>query len=432
MVAPVLVRDVLDRLLAPVILEVHVDVRHLFALDVEEALEHQPVVQRVEVGDAEAVERQRRRCAAPHPEDDPLPPREVRDVPDHEEVVGVLRLRYDVQLVLQPLLRRVRRPVRVALAEALPAQLAQVGVRVFVIGGPVTRQAQRREIELHVRHIRYRLRVRHGLRQIGEQFQHLVGALQVVRRVGELEAVLVPDVGTRADAEQHVVDTGVALLNVVHVVRRDDGDVQLLPEPQQPVVQRSKEVEVLVPLHLQVEGGEHRLVPPGQLLRSLVVAVYQGNRYLGARAAREDDQAVGMLLQQIVVYARLVVEALQVCSGGQLHQVPVALIVLCEDREVVVVLALAARGAVRPLPVRNVQLAPDDRLDARFLASGVEVHHPVHRAVVGEAEGRHAQFFGTAHHRRYPAQAVEQAVLRVDVKMSERHRCNTPGQVGPL
>ena len=341
MIVPVLIGDVLDRLLTPVILEIHVDVRHLFPFDVEEALEHQPVVQRVEFGDTQAVQRERRRSAAPHPENDVLPPREVRDVPHHQEVVGVLRLRYDIELVLEPLLRGIWSPARVAVAEPLPAQLAQVGVRVFVFRCPVTRQAQRREVELHVRHISDRLGVRHGLRQVGEQFRHLLVGLQVVRRVGELEAFLVPDVGTRPYAKQHVVDVGVALLHVVQIVRRNEGDVQVLAQAQQSLVQRSEEVEVLVPLHLQVEGREHGLVPPGQLLRSLVVAVYQSDRYLGAGATREDNQPVGVLFEEFVVNTRLVVETLQVRLGGQLHQVPVALVVLRENREMMIVLALA-------------------------------------------------------------------------------------------
>ena len=188
------------------------------------------------------------------------------------------------------------------------------------------------------------------------------------------------------------MDAGVALLDVVQVVRRNDGDVQILAEAQQPVVQRFEEVEVLVPLHLQVEGGEHGLVPPGQLLRSLVVAIYQRNRYLGTGAAGEDDQTVCVLFEQLVVHARLVIEALQVRFGGQLHQVPVTLVVLRQDREVMVVLTLAARVAVRPFAIGDVQLAPDHRLDACLPARRVEVHDAVHGAVVRQAKGGHAQF----------------------------------------
>ena len=58
--------DVLDHLAAPMVVEVDVDVRHRHALGIQEALEDEPVPQRVDVGDPERVgdERPGRRAAA--------------------------------------------------------------------------------------------------------------------------------------------------------------------------------------------------------------------------------------------------------------------------------------------------------------------------------------------------------------------------------
>ena len=65
-VLAVLLGDVADHLAAPALVEVHVDVGHRDALGVEEPLEDQLVLDRVEVGDAQDVgdERARRRPAA--------------------------------------------------------------------------------------------------------------------------------------------------------------------------------------------------------------------------------------------------------------------------------------------------------------------------------------------------------------------------------
>ena len=87
-VAAVAVDDVAQDFVPPVVLEVHVDVRHFLALQVEEALEHQFVPHGVDVGDAQAVQGHAGRRAAPHPEQDALPPHEGNDVPHHQEVVG--------------------------------------------------------------------------------------------------------------------------------------------------------------------------------------------------------------------------------------------------------------------------------------------------------------------------------------------------------
>ena len=52
-VAAVFLYDVVDDLLPPIILEVHVDVRHLVPLDVQEPLEDHSVLERIDVCDAQ-------------------------------------------------------------------------------------------------------------------------------------------------------------------------------------------------------------------------------------------------------------------------------------------------------------------------------------------------------------------------------------------
>src|SRR5690606_16721176 len=72
--AAVLGVDVLDDLLAPLVLEVDVDVRRLGALGGDEALEQEMESYRVDLGDAEAVaDRRVRGRAAPLAEDAALP-----------------------------------------------------------------------------------------------------------------------------------------------------------------------------------------------------------------------------------------------------------------------------------------------------------------------------------------------------------------------
>ena len=133
-----------DHLIAAVVGKVEVDVRHLPPLNVQEALEDEVVRHRVDVRHPQRVERQRGRRRAPHPHGDALPPGEVRDLLDHEEVVREARLPQHVELVVEALLqlRRERsRPRR----QPLPAELPQVGV----IGDAIRRHrlGQERPVE---------------------------------------------------------------------------------------------------------------------------------------------------------------------------------------------------------------------------------------------------------------------------------------------
>ena len=73
--------------------EVDVHVRHRLAAGVEEALEEQVVADRVDVGDLQAVGRERpSRRAAAGPDLDAVRLREVDEVPDDQEVVGEAHL----------------------------------------------------------------------------------------------------------------------------------------------------------------------------------------------------------------------------------------------------------------------------------------------------------------------------------------------------
>ena len=74
--------------------EVDVDVRHRDALGIQEALEEQVELHRVDVRDLQAVgdERSRRR-SAPGPDRDPVLAREPDEVPHDQEVAGESHLR---------------------------------------------------------------------------------------------------------------------------------------------------------------------------------------------------------------------------------------------------------------------------------------------------------------------------------------------------
>ncbi len=87
--AAVLPRDVLDDLAAPPLAEVDVDVGQRHALGVEEALEDEVEVDRIDVGDAQAVgdEAAGRRAAA-RADRNALLARVADEVPDDQEVPG--------------------------------------------------------------------------------------------------------------------------------------------------------------------------------------------------------------------------------------------------------------------------------------------------------------------------------------------------------
>ena len=96
MVPTVLGDDVVEHFHTSIVLEVHVDIRHLLALYVQEALEDDVVYERVDVCNAQGIEDKAAGRTAPHGEGNVVFTDKPGDVPYHQEVVVVASLPDDV------------------------------------------------------------------------------------------------------------------------------------------------------------------------------------------------------------------------------------------------------------------------------------------------------------------------------------------------
>ena len=214
MLPPIFGNDVADYLLASVILEVHVDVRHLLAFQIQETLEDQSERERVDVGHAEAVQDQTCRGAAPDGEKDVVLADEAGYVPDHQEVVIEVGLPDDFKLIPQTVLLAVT-GVRDSLAQALPAYVGQVLERCDTLWDLVLRQSELAEVYVQVALVGDYLGVGYRFRQILEELFHLFWTLQIVRSLLHTKALAILDIGVGVNADQDVLETRVLLEDVV-------------------------------------------------------------------------------------------------------------------------------------------------------------------------------------------------------------------------
>ena len=153
-----------------------------------------------------------------------------------------------------------------------------------------------------------------------------------------------------------------------------------------------------VVLHLQVEA-----VRPEQLAVVLrarpglgVLAVEDGRRDVTGQAGAQRDQSLVVAFQQLVVDARLVIEAFGVSQGAEREEVRVPGEVAGQEHEVVVAHALLGSRLLQARAGRHVDFRPEDGLDALRPALLVEGKRPEHVAVIGEGEGGHPQAFARA------------------------------------
>ena len=260
--AAVALVDVLDDLLAPPRLDVHVDVGRPVTRRGEEALEQQPEVDGVDVGDAERVTDGRvgRRAAALAV--DVESPAHLRDVPHHEEVAGEAQLADHRQLVLD-LLPRARHPLGpgrpVARQRALGHQLAQVALLVHPFGDGEVGQPGRHQAQVEGA----------GAPELGGALDHagpageapglLGGGAQAGRRGRGQPALQLGQRASRPHRGERGGEPEAGRRGVVHVVGGHGVDAPLDGQAGQRVVARRVERVPVVPQLQRDVGAPERL-----------------------------------------------------------------------------------------------------------------------------------------------------------------------------
>ena len=219
----VLAVDVLDDLLAAVVLEVHVDVGHFVALGGDEALEEQVDAVRVDRGDLQAVAHRRVGGRAASLAQDVHAAGGPDDVGDGEEIRGVLQFTDERQLVFEGRPHPGGDAPGIAPGRALPGQNLQLplGRAAFAdhLLGVLVAQLSEREAaafgDLH--------RIGQGTGMIAEEGGHLRGGLEMAFRVGREAPSGGVDGAALADAGEQVVEPAPLRDVLVHVAGRDHG-----------------------------------------------------------------------------------------------------------------------------------------------------------------------------------------------------------------
>ena len=218
----VLAHGVPQHLAAPAHVEVHVDVGHLLARRVQEALEHQPILDRVHADDAQAVRHDRAgRAAATRAAAHTVRFRVRDQIGDDQEIRGEPHGRDRRQLELDPLTHLVGERVAVSRRSALIRQATQV--RVDALTGRRLEDGQ--PLDAHLQRDVASLGDLEGgvtrVRVVTEQRAHLLGRLQEELFGVEFEAARLVDRRAGLDAQQDIVNGRVSLVRVVEIVRRE-------------------------------------------------------------------------------------------------------------------------------------------------------------------------------------------------------------------
>ncbi len=400
-VATVALVDVLDDLLAPLVLEVDVDVGRLAPLRGEEALEEQPHANRVDGGDAEhEADGRVGRAAAPLAED-PAGTREADQVPDGEEVALVPELLDEVDLPGELPLHVGGHSPAIPGASTLANQTAEQvdsahpripfpGPFSFPFPGRGALGEDRRQGMLPADllepegapggDLRGRLQ---PLREVGPQARHLLGPLHRALGVGEEAAPHLVEAGSEPDAGEDVLQglaPPVVGMDVVHHRHAD-------PEPPSHAANR----------------GDSRLLAGGPVARhrqreALAEGLLEPGRRVGVGAAVEGEEAASPLGHRQEGKPDRGSRPSLVGLGEQATEPGVALAIHGEQRH------LRGAGAEAVADHRGA----DDEWKPALASPGVGANHAVEAVAIGKRQRLEPQVGGAVHQLLRVARALQE------------------------
>ncbi len=312
---------------------------------------------------------------------------------------------------------------RVAAEQCLREQMPQITFACKMLRRIEHRIVQRLEIEFDIALLGDFQRVRDGFGNLREARLHFLGATQIklFRHVTRAHAIRIAQQILCADAHQTIVRVRVTFLNVVNVIRCDAFQPEFLrPRNQMLVHFRLLGDAVILEFEIKILRPERLLEPIHRIPRLRQLVLHDRLRNLAGETTGQRDQSLFALRENFFVNARLVVIALQMRGRGEFNEILVANFVLRQQDEMVVnVLAASGRFLFQSRPRRDVNLAPDDRLDA-FLARFLpKIHDPMHRPVIGDGERGQFQVARLLDEFVQPARAIEQRILGVQMQMDE-------------
>ena len=210
--------DVLDDLLAPLVLEIHVDIGRLAAFRGNEPLEQQIDLRRIDGRDVQAVAHGGIGRRTTPLAEDVVADGIAHDVMHRQEIPRVVELRDDAQLLLDGFADMRRNAIGIAHRSALPGQVGQMFVR---------RQARRdRFVRIFIGQFLQRkaaapddlLRAQHSVGMVAEQPRHLLRGFQVTLGIGLQGKARLVDAAAETNAGHHVLQRTPIGQVVEHVV----------------------------------------------------------------------------------------------------------------------------------------------------------------------------------------------------------------------
>ncbi len=414
---------VLDHLVPAPDAKVDVDVGQADPVGVQKALEQQPPLEGVHLGDPQRVGHQGAGGRTPaRAHRDPLLPGIADEVRHDQKVGSQAHPANHRELIGQALLHlRGQRGAEPLLCPS-PGQMLQILLR----GGEPLRHREGGQKLLAKGE--FKLTTLGHLQGAVHRPGHFPEPGPEFRFAQEVVAIPVEGPGIRPlqafpplDVDQHLVGLPVLRGQVMHVRGGHRGEGELPGEPELGGDEPPAPLQAVV-LEFQVKPPREDLgQAPGRLPGLPLLSLEEEPLHFPRLTGRQGHQSLRVPLQKLQVHPGFVVKPLGVSPVHQGQEVLPPHLVLRQHHQVVVI-GLSGLGFLQPAGAGgNVEFAAQDRLEPRLPGCPVELHRSGEYPVVGERQGGQALCLGPGHQFRDPASGIQERVLGVNMKVHEGH-----------
>jgi len=259
-----------------------------------------------------------------------------------------------------------------------------------------------------------------GFRTSLKQTFHFIRRAKIELVRAEPHAVLVFEGFAGLDTQQDFVRLRIFTVYVVAVIRGDKRDGKFAAQFNERLIDDGLFRQAIFhDFKEKILGSEDLPVFSGRLPGGILVSPQEKTGNFAMQTSAQTDQSLMMLLQNLFINPGLIVESLKVAGRGQLHEILVPLHVFNENDQMSGRFTGMMAVFIEPTLRCDIKFAADNGLDPILVGPLIKADGSEHVAVIGHRNGRHLVFPGLFQQIVKADGTVQQAVLRMDVKMNK-------------
>ena len=262
------------------------------------------------------------------------------------------------------------------------------------------------ELEFHMTALGDLGRILKGFVQIAEYGAHLLLTFEV--EFFGLEAhFFILDGAVGLDTQKDIMQVAVLFADIMAVIGDDQTRADGFRDLFELVIQLFL---LLDPVILQFDKviflTEHTLIIPRLFQRAVIIVGEDTLRHLTRHTGGQTDQALVVLLEQLIVHTGLVIKAVGERERYQLHQILIAGLILAQQDQVII-LPVQLKGFIKAGTRRDIDLTADDRAYPLLFTFSIKIDHTVHDAVIGYGKGILSELLSPFNQAGDPTGAVQ-------------------------